>query len=127
MTRLVTYPTWTEDTLATTTNAATTISTIAAPASTTLGIAAIVVGRRTGGTAGTAEDGAMYQILAGYKNVAGTATLIGSSITVVGESQAAWNATLTTSSGNVLIQVTGETDNNISWLCRYTLTQVSVT
>ena len=99
-----------------TTNATvTTIQTIPCVASTTTNISGYVVARRTGGSAGIAEDGAMYRVEFTVKNAAGTATLIGSSIVVVGESQAGWDVTLTGSTSNILIQVTGAADNNINW------------
>ncbi len=95
----------------------TTIHTYAVPASTTVKLKAEIVARRTGGTAGTAEDGAGYEFVGTYKNVAGTATLIGSVTALyTAESQAAWDATFTVSAGNVLVQVTGALDNSITWL-----------
>jgi hypothetical protein len=102
--------------VATTDATVATIHTVTIPASTTVGVSGVVVARRTGGVAGSAEDGAMYEFKAAYKNVAGTATLIGSStITAIAEDQAAWDLTLVPSSGNVLIRVTGAVDNNITW------------
>lgn len=101
---------------ATTNNTATTIHTVAIPASTTVGIQVVVVSRRTGGSAGTAEDGAMYVRYATYKNVAGTATLIGAvSSPHTAEDQAGWDVTFNVSGSNVQIQVTGATNNNVTW------------
>lgn len=94
----------------------TTLATIPVPASTTLGINGYVVARRTGGAAGTAEDGAYYRVETVYKNAAGTATNIGTTVTAIGESQAAWDVTVTQSSGDVLIRVQGAADNNVSWV-----------
>lgn len=86
------------------------------PASTAIGIRGVVMARRTGGSAGTAEDAAMYEIKGLYKNVAGTSTAIGTpSITVIGESQAGWDVQLDLSSNDVLINVTGAANNNITW------------
>lgn len=101
----------------TTTNATvTTIHTLAIPASTTVMIIGYITARRTGGASGTAEDGAGYEFKAVYKNVAGTATIIGSAtITAIGESQAGFDVTLVPSTSNVLIRVTGAANNNISW------------
>lgn len=94
----------------------TTIHTFTVPASTTVKLKADVVARRTGGSAGTAEDGAGYEFIGTYKNVAGTATLIGAvSATYTAESQAGWDATFTVSGANVLIRVTGAVDNNVTW------------
>lgn len=108
---------WNDHARVTTTNATvTTLLSYAIPTSNTVLLKGFVVARRTGGTSGTAEDGAAYEFKAVYKNVAGTATLIGSStITAIGESQAGWDVTLPVSSGNVNISVTGAADNNITW------------
>lgn len=101
---------------ATTDATQTTLHTLTIPASTTLAVEARVIARRTGGSAGTAEDGAYYILNAVYKNVAGTATIIGSvGQTIVGESQAGFDATLTTSTNTVLVRVTGVANNNLTW------------
>ncbi len=73
--------------------------------------------RRTGGSSGTAEDGAGYKIQGTYKKVSGTtATLIGAvNAAYTAESQSAWDATFTVSSGNVLLRVTGAANNNVTW------------
>lgn len=103
-------------TVSTTTNAVTTLATIAAAATTTMLIEAKVVARRTGGSAGTAEDGAGYELRATVKNVGGTATLIGSvAVLATFEDQAGWDATIDVSGGNARIRVTGATNNNIDW------------
>lgn len=101
--------------VATTDATVTTLHTIAMPASTTVAADCAITARRTGGIAGTAEDGARYRLELVYKNVAGTATEIGEVLTVIGESQAAWTATATPSAANALVQVTGAADNNITW------------
>lgn len=104
----------------TTTDATTTtIATIAIAASTTVGIEARVTARRTGGTSGTAEDSAFYIISAAYKNVAGTATEVGENVISSFEDQAGWNCTVTPSSANALIQITGAANNNVSWVITY--------
>ena len=75
-----------------------------------------VIARRTGGSSGTAEDGAAYLRAGTYKMVAGTPTLIGSVTSIhTAESQAGWDATLAVSGGNVIVQVTGAADNNVTW------------
>lgn len=109
-----------------TTNATvTTIATIAIPADTTVLIEANVVARRTGGSSGTAQDGAGYVVYATYKNVAGTATEIGETSMFSAEDQAGWACTINVSGGNALIQVTGAANNNISWVCNYKTISVS--
>jgi hypothetical protein len=85
------------------------------PSRTTL-IRAQVLARRTGGSGGSAEDGAAYLLAATYKMVAGTPTLIGSITSIhSAEDQAGWNATLDVSGGNVRLRVTGAANNNVSW------------
>lgn len=101
--------------LLTTDATVTTIYTQAIPVSTSLLSVGYVVARRTGGSSGTAEDGAAYRVEYLAKNASGTATVIGSVIAVIGESQAGWDLTVSASSGNVLVRVTGAANNNISW------------
>lgn len=93
----------------------TTIHTVTIPASTTVYIVARVVARRTGGSSGTAEDGAAYEIQAAYKNAAGTATEIGETAVFTAESQAGWNCTISPSSGNAIVTVAGAANNNVTW------------
>lgn len=96
----------------------TTVLTIAIPASTTVHIEVHVTARRTGGAAGTAEDGAGYVIDGTYKTVAGVVTLIGAlGLGYTAEDQALWNASLVISGTNVIVQVTGAALNNVSWVC----------
>ena len=101
--------------VATTDATVTTLHTFTVPTTTTYSIEAQVVARRTGGASGTAEDGARYKLSAVYKNVAGTATIIGSITSTEDEDQFGWNATFTLSGATVLCRVTGATGNNITW------------
>lgn len=105
----------------------TTLHTVTIPASTTVHLEARVVARRTGGVAGTTEDGASYIRIATYKNVAGTATIIGTiTLSHAAEDQGGWNATFVVSGGDVLVQVTGAVDNNVTWhLAELKVMQVS--
>lgn len=113
------------NTITTTDATPTTIGTVAIPSSTTVMIEARVTARRTGGTSGTAEDGASYIVVATYKNITGTATEIGESSIYSAEDQAGWAVSVSPSSGNALIQVTGAVDNNISWVVTYRIYSVS--
>lgn len=102
----------------TTTNATvTTLATIALTASKTYMIQAKVIARRTGGSAGTAEDGAGYVVTATFNTVGGVVTLIGAvDQDVVQESQAGWDCTMDSDgAGNARIRVTGATNNNVTW------------
>lgn len=75
-----------------------------------------VVARRTGGAAGTTDDGAAYIIRAAAKNIAGTATLIGAvEAALTREDQAGWAATIDVNADTLRVRITGAVDNNISW------------
>ncbi len=91
-------------------------------------VEANVVAVRTGGSSGTAADSAGYKLLAIYKNaVDGTLTQVGSTTqTVLGESQAGWDATLDASGNQIRIRVTGATNNNVRWTAHATLTLTTV-
>ena len=112
--------------VATTNATQTTLATITIPATTTVKIRASVVARRTGGAAGTAEDGAGYEIVATVKNVAGTATLIGAvAALVTQEDQAAWDATIDVTGATARVRVTGAVDNTVTWHATYEVEYVS--
>lgn len=86
------------------------------PVDTSVVVLGYVVARRTGGSSGTANDGAGYRVEFVAKNDAGTAALIGAGvITVLGESQAAWNVTLDASGGTIRVKVAGALQNNVTW------------
>lgn len=106
----------TQTRVATTDATVTTLQTIPISASNTYMVEARVVARRTGGSAGTADDGAAYVVRGTYKTASGTVTLIGSlSAMYTAEDQAGWDATLTISGSNVLVRVTGAANNNVTW------------
>jgi hypothetical protein len=111
--------------VATTNATVTVLHTFNVPATTTYAIEAHVIARRTGGTAGTAEDGARYKLSAVYKNVAGVATIIGAVTTTTDESVAAYDASLVTTAGNVELRVTGVLNTNITWHMTARVYQVS--
>lgn len=114
---------WRLSDILTTNASATTIDSFGLTASRTYGIDAWCTGRRTGGSAGTADDGAFYYRAAAFKTVGGTVTQIGATAAVVTiESQAGFDCTITNNSVAVQVKVTGTTNNNISWTC---LTKVS--
>lgn len=104
---------------ATTNNMQTTLLTVTIDASTTYYIEAVVIARRTGGTSGTAEDGAVYKLRASVKNVSGTATLIGGTATTAysQEDQSGWDATIDVTGATARVRVTGATNNNVTWHC----------
>lgn len=105
----------------------TTLHTVTIPANTIVVLESRIVARRTGGTAGTADDGAYYRRVGTYQNIGGVATIIDSiELNPTVESQASWNATYTPSGADVLIQVTGALDNIVTWhLAELRVTMVS--
>lgn len=101
--------------VATTDATVTTLHTVAIAASTTYLIDARVVARRTGGASGTADDGAVYVRRALVTTKSGTVTINAVDGDLTQEDQAAWDCTLTVSSTNVLVRVTGAASNNVTW------------
>jgi hypothetical protein len=94
----------------------TTLIAVPVPVDTSVKCTGEVVARRTGGAAGSANDGAGYDVRFVATNSAGTAALIGSAtVTVIGESQAAWTVTVDASGGTIRVRVTGAADNTIQW------------
>jgi hypothetical protein len=113
--------------VSTTNNTTTTLFTLTIPASTTVAIHGYVTARRTGGSAGTAEDSAYYEPVVAVKNVAGTATITGSAgqaITPI-EDQAGWDATFDVTGATVRCRILGATNNNINWKGRFKVMKVS--
>jgi hypothetical protein len=103
----------------------TTLATVDIPVNTVLLIKGVVVARRTGGTSGSTNDGAGYEVTFLATNTGGTAALIGAGIvTVIGESQPGWNCTLLASGADVLVQVTGAANNDVTW--KWSLRSLSV-
>jgi hypothetical protein len=99
-----------------TTNATqTTIATIATVTNSVMVIEAKITGLRTGGTAGTAGDSACYIRTAHIKNVGGTVSIPKLQADYTSEDQQGFNATITVSGTNVLVQVVGATNNNLTW------------
>ncbi len=101
---------------ATTDASDTRVLTIPIAADTTYMITVYVTARRTGGAAGTADDGAGYIISGVYTTKAGVVTLMGAvDATLTREDQAAWVSTLVINGANVQVQVIGVVNNNITW------------
>ncbi len=105
-------------TVNTTDGTQTTLATISITASRTYLIEARVAARRTGGASGTADDGGSYVRRGTYTTKSSTVTLMGSVQTIGtdAEDQAGWDVTLTISTTNVLVRVTGATGNNVTWM-----------
>jgi hypothetical protein len=101
---------------ATTDATATTILTLATITDSVKMIEVRVAARRTGGTGGTAGDVGSYIKKATFKNVGGAVSQVGSTTDDhVAESQAGWDVAFSVSGTNVLVQVTGAADNNVTW------------
>lgn len=92
----------------------------------TVYIHATVVARRTGGSAGTVGDSAWYVIDAGFKNIAGTVTLIASIILNGGEDQPAWDLGFAISGNQAVLVGTGAANNNITWSSVVSFQEVGV-
>lgn len=111
--------------VATTTATVTALHVFTVPASTTYYINATVIARRTGGSAGTAEDGGQYTLQAAYKNVGGVATIIGARTRIQNEDQVGWSADFVATGATVELRVTGAANNNITWHMTARVNQVS--
>jgi hypothetical protein len=99
-----------------TTNATlTTIATIATVVSSVMLLEVRVTGIRTGGTVGTVGDCATYMRTVRVKNVSGTVTLLNLQSDFTSEDQAAFNSTISVSGTDILVQVQGATNNNMTW------------
>lgn len=73
-----------------------------------------VVARRTGGTAGTAEDGGSYWRRATFQGTGPTQIGVQQSLGEI-ENQAGWTAVFAIVGSTVQLQVTGATDNIVAW------------
>ena len=76
-----------------------------------------VVGRCTGGAGGRAGQGASYNLKATAKRVSGETSLIAAATkTAVEDTQvSAWDVNVVTSTSDIVVQVTGGSNDNITW------------
>jgi len=95
------------------------IASVAIPTNSVVMIKAKIVGRRTGGTAGAAQDSAAYERTAKFKNIAGVVTIANLQSDYTSEDQAAFNGTMVVNGTNAEIQVKGAANNNMSWTVTY--------
>lgn len=102
-------------TVNTTTATLTTIATVATVSDTVMLVEAKITGRRTGGSAGTAGDSCTYIRTVRVKNVGGVVSLMNLQSDFTSEDQAAFNGTIGFSGTNVLVQVQGAANNNMTW------------
>lgn len=104
----------------------TTIDTIAITSSRTYKIKVSVVARRTGGSSGAADDGAIYERCAMVTTKSSVVTINTTGDQPIDiEDQAGWDVTFAVSGSNALIQVTGAASNNITWHCTAIVQHVS--
>jgi len=103
-----------------TTNATvTTIASVAVPIDSVMMIKAKIVGKRTGGTAGSVGDSAVYERTARFKNISGTVTRHNLQSDYTSEDQGIFDGTIIVSSTNASIQVRGAANNNMDWIVTY--------
>ncbi|CAB4125128.1 hypothetical protein UFOVP53_65 [uncultured Caudovirales phage] len=95
------------------------IASVAIPTNSVVMLKAKIVGRRTGGTAGTVMDSAAYERTAKFKNIAGTVTIANLQSDYTSEDQAAFNGTIVVNGTNAEIQVKGAANNNMDWTVTY--------
>lgn len=102
--------------VATTDATTTTLHTISIASGYSYLIEAHVVARRTGGSAGAANDSAGYVVYATVKDVSGTSTLVGAvGALYTAENQAGWDCTIDVTGATARVRVTGATNNNVTW------------
>ena len=93
------------------------------PADTAWAFSCLIIGRAT-----TSDVNGAYQITGLAKNNGGTVALVGTpTVTTIAEDTLAstWNASVTVSGGNLLIQVTGAAATTIRWVGRFETSEVT--
>jgi hypothetical protein len=113
---------WFQGTVSTTDATLSNAASFAVPADTTILIVAEVVGRRTGGSAGTAGDSAAYIRTARFKNIGGVVTRADLQTDFTSDAeQRAWDSTIVVSGTNAVVQVKGAANNDIDWHVDYSV------
>lgn len=79
-------------------------------------VEAIIAARRTGGVAGTADDGAVYIRRAMVTTKLGVVTINAVQDGLTQEDQAGWDATFDVSGTTLRVRVTGAVGNGINWV-----------
>lgn len=111
--------------VATTDATATTLTSVTVPTDSVIYIKAKMVGRRTGGSAGSNGDSAVYERSAKFKNVGGTVTMQNLQTDYTAEDQLFWNGTMDVSGTSARMRVTGAANNNITWTVTYEVISLS--
>jgi len=109
--------------VATTDATLTTLCTQAIPTGAVMTVEGTIQAEQTGGTAGSTDDRGTWFFKIGVKNISGTASEVGNSIEISGGSDQdeIWTPSLAFSGANLLVQVTGAVDNDITWNTRTSL------
>lgn len=115
---------WLQARAATTDATQTTLDSFSITAGRTYLIEARVLARRTGGSGGTADDGAVYVRRAMATTKTGTVTLNAVQDGLTQEDQAGWDCTLDVSGTSVRIRVTGAANNDVTWHSTTTIQDV---
>jgi hypothetical protein len=97
----------------------TTIATVVIPSNSAVMIKAKIIGKRTGGTAGSPFDGAVYERTARFKNIEGTVTKHNLQSDYTSEDQSVFNGTISVLGTDAAIQVRGAANNNMDWSVTY--------
>lgn len=124
--RLVTFPTWHQDTLRTSDDLFHTIATIPVPSGETtahgftVAVRFVVVARCMDAYV---EEGLTAFGEGGWVDNGGIATPMGSDIRIYTNSYN-WSVIFTQVGGNILIQVNGDAYVNVSWMIRWVVDQV---
>jgi len=85
------------------------------PLSSVVMMVAKVAAHRTGGSSGTLDDSGFYHLVGAYKNSAGVLSAVGTAHLIHGGDQAGWTLSFTTVGTSAIVQVTGATNNNVTW------------
>ena len=117
----VPFETFSQRQVSTTDATVTTLWSYATSTDSTLFIEGVVIGRRTGGAAGAANDSAVYKVYAAFRNSGGTLTQLGTtSVQFSNEAQAAWDGVFAISGTTINFNITGAVNNNVRWDAHFT-------
>ncbi len=111
-------PVLTVDTVTTTNNSSTTISTLSTATDTVYLVETHIVARRTDAS----NEGGCFVIKSFFRNDSGTVTKIGED--KISASDSPWDADASISGTNILISVTGEAAKTVNWRASSRITQV---
>lgn len=105
-------PSQTVDMVTTADATPTTLSTLTTMSNTIIYVQVEIVARNTTDS----STGAVYKLVAGYKNTGGTLTQIGVDDKLSIENTTSWDVSTSVSGTDILIRVTGQAGTNISWM-----------